>query len=377
MQSSSLKTPLLITRTGPLNQLADRLARQPILAVDTESNSLFAYQEQVCLIQFSTSQEDFLVDPLAFADLSPLAPLFADEKIEKVFHAAEYDVLSMRRDFEFSFANLFDTMVAARILGWDEMGLGAILRAEFGVELNKRYQRANWGKRPLTADMLDYARLDSRYLIPLRHRMKKELIASGRWPLALEDFNRLRFVNGRNPEETPLNCWRISGAYDLNPRQAAVLHQLCLYRDQIARSINQPVFKVLGDKALLAIASEMPKDWQQLEQSSHLSHKQMHRYGEDLLRAVERGIEAEPLRPPRSPRPDDQYLARLDALRNWRKNTAREMGVNSDVVLPRDLLQAIASTKHLDRESLSAVMNQIPWRLEHYGDQILNLLHNL
>jgi ribonuclease D len=377
MQSSSLKTPLLITRTGPLNQLADRLARQPILAVDTESNSLFAYQEQVCLIQFSTSQEDFLVDPLAFEDLSPLAPLFADEKIEKVFHAAEYDVLSMRRDFEFSFANLFDTMVAARILGWDEMGLGAILRAEFGVELNKRYQRANWGKRPLTADMLDYARLDSRYLIPLRHRMKKELIASGRWPLALEDFNRLRFVNGRNPEETPLNCWRISGAYDLNPRQAAVLHQLCLYRDQIARSINQPVFKVLGDKALLAIASEMPKDWQQLEQSSHLSHKQMHRYGEDLLRAVERGIEAEPLRPPRSPRPDDQYLARLDALRNWRKNTAREMGVNSDVVLPRDLLQAIASTKHLDRESLSAVMNQIPWRLEHYGDQILNLLHNL
>jgi ribonuclease D len=377
MQSSSLKTPLLITRTGPLNQLADRLARQPILAVDTESNSLFAYQEQVCLIQFSTPQEDFLVDPLAFEDLSPLAPLFADEKIEKVFHAAEYDVLSMRRDFEFSFANLFDTMVAARILGWDEMGLGAILRAEFGVELNKRYQRANWGKRPLTADMLDYARLDSRYLIPLRHRMKKELIASGRWPLALEDFNRLRFVNGRNPEETPLNCWRISGAYDLNPRQAAVLHQLCLYRDQIARSINQPVFKVLGDKALLAIASEMPKDWQQLEQSSHLSHKQMHRYGEDLLRAVERGIEAEPLRPPRSPRPDDQYLARLDALRNWRKNTAREMGVNSDVVLPRDLLQAIASTKHLDRESLSAVMNQIPWRLEHYGDQILNLLHNL
>ncbi|HLE13790.1 MAG TPA: HRDC domain-containing protein [Anaerolineales bacterium] len=377
MQTGSLKTPLLITRTGPLHQLAERIAPEPIVAVDTESNSLYAYQEQVCLIQLSTSQEDFLVDPLELNDLSPLAPLFADPKIEKVFHAAEYDIVTMKRDFGFSFTNLFDTMLAARILGWDEMGLGAILKAEFDVELNKRYQRANWGKRPLPEDMLDYARLDSHYLIPLRHRMKAELKASGRWPLALEDFRRLCHINGRDPDEAPVNCWRISGSYDLSPEQAAVLQDLCLYRDQVARNINQPVFKVLGDRTLLAIAERMPRDWHQLEKVGELSQKQMQRHGESLLRSVARGLQAGPLRPPRSPRPDDQYLVRLDALRNWRKNTAQGMGVNSDVVLPRDLLQAIASLKQVDRPGLSAVLNQVPWRLEHFGEEILNLLKRL
>jgi ribonuclease D len=142
------------------------------VAVDTESNSLFAYREQVCLVQFSTTQADFLVDPLALADLTPLAPLFADPKIEKVFHAAEYDLLCLKRDFGFSFANLFDTMLAGRILGRKEIGLGAMLEAFYGVQADKRHQRANWGQRPLPAPLLEYATLDTHYLIPLRDAWK-------------------------------------------------------------------------------------------------------------------------------------------------------------------------------------------------------------
>ena len=147
MNSTSLPKPVMITRPQALSKMANRLGSEPILAVDTESNSLFAYQERVCLIQFSTPQEDFLVDPLALDDLSPLERLFADPQIEKIFHAAEYDLITLKRDFKFDFENLFDTMVAARILGWEEIGLGSILKAEFDVELNKRYQRANWGRR--------------------------------------------------------------------------------------------------------------------------------------------------------------------------------------------------------------------------------------
>lgn len=376
MHTGQSHSPILITRQSALRQLADRLSGEPLLAVDTESNSLYAYQERVCLVQFSTPQEDFLVDPLALDDLSALGPLFAEAKIEKVFHAAEYDLISMKRDFGFSFANLFDTMLAARILGWEEVGLGSILKAEFDVQLDKRYQRANWGKRPLPADMLDYAWQDTHYLIPLRYRLKSELKAQGRWPLAEEDFNRLRFVNGRDPEGQPEACWRVRGAYDLSPSQAAILQALCSYRDQVARSYNLPVFKVLSDQSLVAVAIAAPQDLEGLQRAANLNYKQFQRHGEGMLSAVQRGLKAEPLRPPRQARPDEAYLARLDALREWRKRTGQRLGVNSDVVLPRDLLYALASMNQPTLAELSAIMAQTPYRLEQYGTQILEVLKN-
>jgi ribonuclease D len=376
MQTGQSRSPILITRQSSLRQLSERLAGEALLAVDTESNSLYAYQEQVCLIQFSTTQEDFLVDPLALNDLSLLAPLFADAKIEKVFHAAEYDLISMKRDFGFSFANLFDTMLAARILGWEEVGLGSILKTEFEVQLNKRYQRANWGKRPLPADMLNYARLDTHYLIPLRFRLKSELKAQGRWQLAEEDFNRLRHVNGRDPSDQPEACWRVRGAFDLSANQAAILQELCNYREQIARSINQPVFKVLSDQSLLAVAVAAPTDLEGLKHAARLSERQFERYGRGLLSAVQRGLRAEPLWPPRQPRPDEAYLARLEALREWRKHTGQRLGVNSDVILPRDLLFALASINKPSQAELSAILTQTPYRLEHFGGEILEALKN-
>lgn len=377
MQTGRSSSPQLITRQPALRQLAERLSGESILAVDTESNSLYAYFERVCLIQFSTPQEDFLVDPLALDDLSALGPLFADARIEKVFHAAEYDIISMRRDFDFSFDNLFDTMLAARILGWDEMGLGSILGREFDVQLNKRYQRANWGKRPLPQDMLEYASQDSHYLIPLRYRLKAELKAKGRWPLAQEDFNRLRYVNGRDRSEVTDSCWRVRGAYDLSPVEAGVLLELCMYRDQVAQSLNLPVFKILNDQTLILIATGLPGDLHELQRAARLNEKQLNRHAEHLLRAVQRGLQAGPVYLPRTSRPDERYLARLDALRAWRKKTAQQMGVNSDVVLPRDLLNALASLDGITRADVQAILSQSPWRLAHYGDQILSLLENL
>ena len=155
--------------------MARDLLSQAQVAVDTESNSLFAYREQVCLVQFSTAEKDYLLDSLALQDLRCLEPLFSSPAIEKVFHAAEYDLICLRRDFGFTFANLFDTMVAARILGRDGVGLGAMLEAEFGLHLDKRYQRANWGERPLKPALLAYARLDSHYLVALRQRLEPAL----------------------------------------------------------------------------------------------------------------------------------------------------------------------------------------------------------
>jgi len=348
--------------------------REPIVAVDTESNSLYVYQEQVCLIQFSTPHTDFLVDPLALGDLSPLGPLFSQPGIEKVFHAAEYDLLCLKRDFGFDFANIFDTMVAARTLGFTAIGLGSLLEAEFGIHLDKRQQRANWGQRPVPGELLTYAQLDTHYLLALRHHLYGLLVEKGLWALALEDFNRTCRVNGRMGESKGGECWRINGAYDLTPHQAAVLAELCKYRDQVARAINRPLFKVIGDKTLLTIAAECPTSLEQLGRIHGMSHLQMERHGLALLAGVQRGLSAEPIYPPRHPRPDDQYLARLERLRSWRKSTAQKLGVSSDVVLPRDLLFSIAGQNPRKPKDLAQILSEVPWRLEQFGEQILELL---
>jgi ribonuclease D len=374
MNNTSLPNPVMITKPDALKRMVNQMANEPILAVDTESNSLYAYQEQVCLIQFSTPKDDFLVDPLALDDLSPLEVLFADPDIEKIFHAAEYDLISMKRDYQFVFENLFDTMIAARILGWEHLGLGSILKSEFAVDLNKRYQRANWGKRPIPFEMMSYARLDTHYLIPLRYRLKSELVSRKRWQLAEEDFERLRYVNGRDPQDRPELCWRVRGAYDLDPQQAAVLLELCRYRTEVAKSINRPVFKVISDKTLMAITEACPRTAKELQGVPELSQKQFHRHEEGLLIAVEAGLLAKPVYPPRSPKPDEQYLARLDALRNWRKRTARQVQVKSDVILPRDVMYDIVTHNPSNQEELAQVMTQVPWRFKQYGDQILAML---
>ncbi len=331
------------------------------------------------MIQFSTRAEDFLVDPIALTDLSSLQPLFANERIEKIFHAAEYDLICLRRDFNFEVRNLFDTMTAARILGRSEIGLGALLEAEFGVKLEKRYQRADWGQRPLPAALLDYARLDTHYLINLRERLGEELRQRGLMELAEEDFRRLEAItlgqneNGNHGEKT-VDCWRISGAYDLSPRQAAVLLELCRWRDEAARLANRPLFKVISNQSLLAIATEEPRSLEDLSKLPGMSPGQVRRYGNGLLKAVQLGMKAPEAHPPRSKRPDQAFSERLDNLRVWRKKAAEAMGVPSDVVLPRDLMQCLAQSNPRSQEELEAAMESVPWRFERFGEEILEIM---
>jgi ribonuclease D len=378
--------PFLITRPGPLIDLAADLSLQSLIAVDTESNSLHAYREQVCLIQFSTASTDYLVDPLALHDLSPLAPIFANPNIEKIFHAAEYDLICLKRDFGFLFANLFDTMVAASILGKPEIGLASILESEFGLNLDKRFQRANWGQRPLSPELIAYARLDTHYLIILRNQLLDELHQADRWPLAEEDFTRLCLISNRAPENGGRNntrngnkanhepCWRISGANELTPQQAAVLQELCSYRNQVARSIDRPLFKVISDESLLSIAAATPKTLDALSRLPGMTPGQIRRHGNALLQAVERGLHAPALEYMRIPRPDDQFLSRVDRLRQWRKKTAQEIGVKSDVVLSRDLLFTLAEQNPRTREELDRLLIDVPWRRERFGDQVFKVL---
>ena len=215
MSLNHLPDPILVRTQRDLHELIATLTKQRVIAVDTEANSLFAYKERVCLIQFSVPDNDYLVDPLEIGDISPLGAIFSSPKIEKIFHAAEYDIIVLKQDFQFEFQKLFDTMLAARILGWKSFGLSSILKSEFGISVNKKYQRANWGRRPIPTEMLAYAQVDTHYLIPLRERMKSELVSVNRWDLAQEDFHRLCHVSPNQDSKKGVDPWRINGARDL------------------------------------------------------------------------------------------------------------------------------------------------------------------
>lgn len=375
MPETSLPPPTLVTRPDALHRMVEKLLRQPLVAVDTESNSLFAYREQVCLVQFSIPEADYLVDPLAISDLSALDVLFYDPGIEKIFHAAEYDLICLKRDYRFEFNHLFDTMVAARTLGYEAIGLGALLETEFGIQLDKRFQRANWGQRPLPPQMLSYARFDTHYLIDLRQRLLDKLVEKGLLALAQEDFDRLRLVNGHQNGEPAPCCWRMHGANDLTPQQLAILAELVNYRERAGRSMDRPVFKVINDETLVDIAHSMPATLDQLRQIQGMSDHQLQRHGPRLLECVSRGLHDPPLYPPRPPRPNDRYLEKLEALRRWRKTAGLKMGVTSDVILPRDLMAVLAEQEPHSPEELAQAMKDVPWRLENFGEELLAVLN--
>jgi ribonuclease D len=364
-----LPPPIWVATESSLQTMMADLMNQPRVAVDTEANSLHAYQEQVCLIQFSTPDRDYLLDPFAFAGLEPLAPLFASPHIEKILHAAEYDLLGLKRDYKFEFASLFDTMQAARILGTQKVGLDAILNERFGISLNKRFQKADWGARPLSHDQLEYARLDTRYLIPLRDLLKIDLEARGRWELAREDFQRACETN-INHAEAPEAWERFSARRDLNLRQLTIMRELASLREEIAQRLDRPPFKVLMDDKLLAMARAVPTTREELA-SIGLTPRQIERWGAEVLAAVARGVEAPAVKRKQAPRPDDAMLKRLEKLKLWRKKVGEEMGVESDIILPRPYLLCLAENGGHD---LKEIMKNSPWRLERFGAQIHHVL---
>jgi ribonuclease D len=373
MSAVELTEPAWIATSSSLQKLAKELSGNTRLAVDTESNSLHAYHEQVCLIQFSTPQTDYLVDPLAFDDLSPLAPIFSNPLIEKIFHAAEYDLICLKRSFGITVSNLFDTMQAARILGYKQVGLDSMLAEKLGVTIKKKYQKADWAERPLSQEMLNYARLDTHHLLDLRDCLQSELLEHDRWDLAREEFLRLAQGNGNTKAGIP--SWqRVSGTQKFTKRQLAIFQELCIWRDTQAERMDRPVFKVIDDKRLVSIALAAPVTQSDLE-ALRLTSRQISIYGNNILQAVAHGKKTDPASRPNATRPKQAFIDRLGALSDWRKSAAQKIGVESDVVLPKGWMHAIAERNPKTIEELSALMPHSPWRLENFGAEILRVIH--
>jgi ribonuclease D len=376
MADLKLSPPILITQQTELQAMLDQLRGQTAIAVDTESDSLYVYKEKVCLIQISIPGTDYLIDPLAEIDLQPLGGVLADPKVQTVFHAAEYDVICLRRDYGFTFANLFDTMWAARILGWPRVGLGDILKEQFEITLDKRWQRHNWGKRPIEPAALAYARLDTHYLLRLRDVQLRELRRLDRLEEAQEVFADLAQSEGNGHEFTPNDFWRVKGMWDLEGRAQAILRQLVIWRDREAKRQDRPPFKVIGDRTLIDLAKQSPTALNALSKLNSLSAYQFKRYGSALLSAIKQG-QADPIpTAPRRPAPDLEVLARYEQLRAWRKAAAAGRGVEPDVIVGNATLMEIARRQPRALNQLAGIDGLGPWRRRTYGPALLQALWN-
>jgi len=373
-----LSPPILVEDGEGLARLVRELEGAREVAVDTEADSFYRYREQVCLIQLTVGELDFLVDPLRDLDLSGLGRLFADPERLKVFHDGEYDVLILRRDYDFTFRNLFDTRIAAMALGDSMPGLASVVRARFGIELDKSQQRSDWSRRPLTDRQIRYARLDTRYLIPLMAEMKAALEERGRTMIVEQECRRLEGLEAPRREFLPDEFVRLKGARKLNLRQARLLRVLYEKRDDLARTRDVPPFKVLGNGVLVAIAQSLPRSHEELGAVDGLSPKLVRRLGVDLMAAVRRAERLGPLTEmPRLPardgtgRLDDEAYELHERLKSWRKTRGQAEGLDSSLVLNRHALLQLAVRRPSDAAQLAEMDGILPWQAEAFGDELL------
>lgn len=376
----------LITRSRHLWKAVKTCSKSRVIGIDTESNSFWAYQEQVCIIQLIAEESIFLIDSIALEDLSPLGEVFHDPGIIKIFHGADYDLRCLRRDYALRPAPIFDTMIAAMLLGYPALGLGALVKQHFGVDLPKTnaLTRYDWARRPLPEEHLEYLVNDVHYLPQLREILleeltQKDLVQECEW-----EFRQLEQIGRRQPIIEPEDLFSIKGAKQLEDKERAVLQHLQHYRDRVARHRDVPRFKVLSNTNLIEIARACPANAQQLKGVNGLSERLFRQHSKRLLEAIHAGIEdyrtgkipALPERKPlrRGPVLNNELETRL---KQWRTAEAERRGIAPQAVLPTSCLKDIARSSHLDELALSQIPGMIPKRLERYAGEILQIAHSL
>jgi len=369
-------TPILSDSPG-IAALAAELAKEQVLAVDLEADSMHSYQDKVCLLQVSTPSKTVLIDPLAKIDLAPLYPVLADPAIRKIFHAADYDIRCLNRDFGIRIRGLFDTMIASQFLGEEKVGLADVLGKYFNVTLDKKFQRADWSQRPLSGEMIAYAAEDTRHLHDLAELLEGRLEEKGRLSWVAEEFALLEQVKFQG-NHGPLFL-RVKGAGTLDRRSLAVLEELLQWRNSEAERRDRPPFKVLGNRELLEIARTTPVNHQALASLSDVPQRVTERYGRALLAAVQRGMEIPdsdlPVYP-RGERPErDPHAERLlKLLKEWRVQIAGELEMDPGVVINNGLLEEVARRRPRDMVALRAIEGLKNWQAEALGAGLLGVV---
>lgn len=372
-------TPVYVVTSEAVAALGERLRSVRCLAVDLESDSLYHYYDKLCLLQLSAEGTDYIIDPLAVSDLSPLAPVFADRGIEKIFHAAENDLTLLHRCLGFEVVGIFDTQLAAQVVGHRAFSLQNLLSEYFGILLDKRLQRHDWSLRPLLEPHLQYARSDTHYLEGLARLLKERVRSLDREDQLAEELELLEQKRPNPREFNPDECMRLPGAADLKPGAQRVLRELFIFRDQVARQEDLPVFRVISHEALVLLAERTLHNVRSLYGIPGLHPRTVKKHGTELIAATRRaaqGLTPLPSLPRRDPRPSDAHEveARFHVLRKWRQKRAEELGLDLALVASNLILHAIAAHQPKTMAQLEAISVVRRWQIKRFGEEWLALL---
>ncbi|MCZ6650028.1 MAG: HRDC domain-containing protein [Acidobacteria bacterium] len=367
-----------------LARLGKDLAGERGVAVDTESDGFHHYFDKLCLLQLSTREANFLVDPLAVSSLDPLRPMFADQGIRKVMHAAEQDIMYLRRDHHLEVKGLFDTAAAAQLTGRTRLGLAALLEAYFEIHLSKSNQRDDWSLRPLNPAQLAYAVSDTNNLLALADLLEQEVREKGRQEWADEEYRALEQKQINLNSAAPDEITRVKGWKDLPPRGRAVLRELLRGRDCEARKRDRPPFRIAPASLLLELAAKPPADIRELQSRKGFPRQRSSSLTRQFMDAVTRGLELPesefPQPPPRAAHPgqrqrrDAPFEERVNRLRAWRKTRAEQLGLEPGVVISQRDLEAVAENPPGSQGEDTTRQGLRQWRWREFSAEWRQLL---
>ena len=343
---------IVIDSEETLSQFLPQLRAAGWIALDTEADSLHAYPEKVCLIQISIEGADKLVDPLSKIDLTPLWEIFKNHEL--ILHGADYDLRLLRKRHDFVPDKIFDTMLAARLLGVREFGLNNLVSKFLGVQLDKGSQKADWARRPLTPRMEAYARNDTHFLKPLSDILKAKLVEKNRVPWLNESCDRLITECAVAVKPEPDLVWRIKGSHKLSRAGLAILRELWNWREHHAMAANKPPFFVLSHEAMVGIAEAVAEN-RPIDEflPRHLSPRRR----DTLFDAIQNGLALAPGEHPEilrsfGRRQTDEERKRFDELEKLRNHRATELEIDPTLIASRATLMALAGDWDLHEREL-------------------------
>lgn len=370
--------PLYLDTADSVDQFLAGLTGVRAVALDTEGASFHRFVDRVYLLQLSTEHAEAVIDPLPIGVPARLGQLLEDRAVEVILHDADYDLRLLHQDYGWRVTNLFDTRVAAQLLGLRAFGLAALLEQYFGLKLDKKHQRADWSMRPLTADMLDYAAQDTRHLLGLRDLLRRELETKGRWHWAEEEFRRAEGTKW-DAEEPDMGFLRLKGARDLTRRELARLKELAKWRDSIAAELDRATFRVAGNEVLLDLSRNAPTARDGLFSVKGFPRGMSDARVQEALQAIVRGnavAEADLPRFPKAARwdKDPEFDDRVAKLKSVRDVVATELDLDPGVLCSRDRMEAVARRNPRHVDEISEVTELRRWQAEVLGHRFVNAL---
>jgi ribonuclease D len=363
---------------GAVSQWIRKIGGSKLVALDTEGASFHRFVDRIYLLQVSTRERTAVIDPLPIGTPAELGSLIEDPSVEIVFHDADYDLRLLQQDYGWQVRNVFDTRVAAQLLGIKAFGLAALLEQFFGVKLDKKHQRADWSMRPLTKDMLDYAAQDTMYLPGLRDALKAQLEQKGRWAWAQEEFTRLEATRW-GPEDESTAFMKMKGARDLSRRELALLRELVDWRNKAAAEQDKATFRVLGNEPLFEIAKTAPRDRAALSAIKGMPRGMPDARYQGLFDAVSRGLavpEAELPKFPRGPRwdRDPDFDTRVAAIKTARDVIAARLDMDTGVLFSRERMEAVARANPKSVEEVAAIPDLRRWQVAVFASAFVDAL---